>query len=71
MEEEWEKKPEEERWKYKLELEQLKGEVGRGNRDRKSLEEKVKKEQEDQKQLKEAKARLECAEMDGIRKKSF
>ena len=62
MEEEWKTRLEEEKRKHNLELEKLKREVGRGNRDRKSLEEKVKREQEYQEHLK-GKARLEYAEM--------
>ena len=57
LEEEWRAEFEEQKRKHDLEIkrveERLEREVGRGNRDRKSLEEKVKREQEYQKQLKE------------------
>ena len=62
LEEEWKTELEKKKREHDLELEQLKGKVEEGIRKRKSLEEKVKREQEYQKQLKEE-ARLEYDEM--------
>ena len=46
LEEEWKTRLEEEKRKHNLEVKQLKEEVGRGNRDRKSLQEKSKQDGE-------------------------
>ena len=46
---------EEKKCEHDLEVKQLKEEVGRGNRDRKSLEEKVKRERQYKEQLRKKK----------------
>ena len=72
LEEEWKNKTEEERRKYRLELEQLMSGVGRGNRDRKSLEEKVKKRTGRSETIERSQSKVGvCGDEDGIRKKSF